>query len=88
MIMVNIYGAKQGAGVVKVIAIIKLLPILGIIVFGFSKANSQLNLQMGTFAFSLKALPIPLLFCFLLLQGLKQRLVLVEKLKTRNGLSR
>jgi basic amino acid/polyamine antiporter, APA family len=40
MIMVNIYGAKQGAGVVKVIAIIKLLPILGIIVFGFSKANS------------------------------------------------
>jgi basic amino acid/polyamine antiporter, APA family len=37
MVLVNVRGAKQGIGVVKGITIIKLLPLLGIIIFGFSK---------------------------------------------------
>jgi basic amino acid/polyamine antiporter, APA family len=36
MVLVNIRGAKQGIGLVKLITIIKLLPLLGIILFGFS----------------------------------------------------
>ena len=40
MVMVNIWGAKQGVAVVKLISIIKLLPLFGIIIFGFGKINS------------------------------------------------
>ncbi|MBZ5856934.1 APC family permease [Flavihumibacter profundi] len=40
MILINVYGAKQGVGVVKMITIIKLLPLLGIIIFGFSEVNA------------------------------------------------
>ena len=36
MILVNIFGAKQGVFAVKMITILKLLPLLGIIVFGFA----------------------------------------------------
>jgi len=36
MIVINVYGAKQGIVVVKIITIIKLLPLLGIIIFGFN----------------------------------------------------
>jgi len=36
MILVNVFGTKQGVVAVKMITIIKLLPLLGIIVFGFS----------------------------------------------------
>jgi APA family basic amino acid/polyamine antiporter len=36
MILINVRGAKQGIGLVKLITIIKLLPLLGIIIFGFS----------------------------------------------------
>jgi amino acid transporter len=39
MVMVNIWGAKQGVAVVKFISIIKLLPLFGIIIFGFGKIN-------------------------------------------------
>jgi len=39
MVMINVRGAKQGIGFVKVITIIKLLPLLGIIVFGFSQVK-------------------------------------------------
>lgn len=42
--LINVLGAKQGIGFVKGIAIIKLLPLLGIIIFGFSKINAA-NLQ-------------------------------------------
>lgn len=35
MILINVFGAKQGVAVVKMITIIKLLPLLGIIIFGF-----------------------------------------------------
>jgi amino acid transporter len=42
--LINVLGAKQGIGFVKAIAIIKLLPLLGIIIFGFSKINTS-NLQ-------------------------------------------
>jgi amino acid transporter len=40
MVVVNILGAKQGVAVVKLITIIKLLPLFGIIIFGFGKINS------------------------------------------------
>lgn len=36
MIMINVRGAKQGIGMVKMITILKLLPLFGLIVFGFS----------------------------------------------------
>ncbi len=40
MVVINVRGAKQGIGFVKGITIIKLLPLLGIIIFGFSKVKS------------------------------------------------
>lgn len=40
MVVVNIRGAKQGVAVVKMITLIKLLPLFGIIIFGFGKINS------------------------------------------------
>jgi APA family basic amino acid/polyamine antiporter len=40
MILINVYGAKQSVGFVKIITILKLLPLLGIIIFGFSKINT------------------------------------------------
>ncbi|HVT84305.1 MAG TPA: amino acid permease, partial [Chitinophagaceae bacterium] len=55
MILINIVGAKQTVGVVKAITIIKLLPLLGIIIFGFTYVRSS-NLHwehlpsLGTFS--------------------------------------
>jgi basic amino acid/polyamine antiporter, APA family len=40
MLLINIRGAKEGIGLVKLITIIKLLPLLGIIIFGFSHAKA------------------------------------------------
>jgi basic amino acid/polyamine antiporter, APA family len=40
MVLINIRGAKQGIGLVKLITIIKLLPLLGIIIFGFSQVKA------------------------------------------------
>jgi basic amino acid/polyamine antiporter, APA family len=40
MVLINILGAKQGIGLVKLITIIKLLPLLGIIIFGFSQVKA------------------------------------------------
>lgn len=40
MILLNVRGARQGMGFVKFITIIKLLPLLGIIIFGFSYVKS------------------------------------------------
>jgi APA family basic amino acid/polyamine antiporter len=37
MVVTNIWGAKQGVAVVKLISIIKLLPLFGIIIFGLGK---------------------------------------------------
>ncbi len=45
MISVNITGAKQSIGVVKTITIIKMLPLLGIILFGFSYLKTA-NLRL------------------------------------------
>lgn len=46
MVLVNIRGAKQGIGFVKLITIIKLLPLLCIIIFGFSQVKAG-NLHGG-----------------------------------------
>ncbi len=40
MILINVRGAKQGIGFIKLITIIKLLPLLGIIIFGFSQVKA------------------------------------------------
>ena len=40
MILINVRGAKQGIVLVKGITIVKLLPLLGIIIFGFSKVKA------------------------------------------------
>ncbi len=45
MILINIYGAKQGVAVVKTITVIKLLPLLAIIIFGFSYVKAT-NLHL------------------------------------------
>lgn len=55
MILINIVGAKQTVGIVKAITIIKLLPLISIIIFGFSFVRSS-NLHweqlpsLGTFS--------------------------------------
>jgi len=41
MILINILGAKQGIGLVKMITVIKLLPLFGIIIFGFRYVKSS-----------------------------------------------
>jgi APA family basic amino acid/polyamine antiporter len=46
MIFINVLGAKQGIGFVKTITVIKLLPLFGIIIFGFSYVKSA-NLHWG-----------------------------------------
>ncbi len=40
MILINIYGAQQSIILVKTITVIKLLPLIGIIIFGFSFVKS------------------------------------------------
>ncbi len=40
MVVINVRGTKQGIGLVKLITIIKLLPLLGIIIFGFSQVKT------------------------------------------------
>ena len=40
MILLNVRGAKQGIGLVKMITVIKLLPLIGIVIFGFSYVKS------------------------------------------------
>ena len=40
MVLINVWGTKQGIGLVKLITIIKLLPLLGIIIFGFSQVKT------------------------------------------------
>ena len=40
MALINIRGAKLGIGFVKIITIIKLLPLIGLIIFGFSQIKS------------------------------------------------
>lgn len=45
MILINVFGAKQGVAVVKIITVIKLLPLLGIIIFGLSHIKAA-NLHL------------------------------------------
>jgi amino acid transporter len=41
MIWINVLGAKQGIGIVKIVTIIKMLPLFAIIVFGFSYVKAD-----------------------------------------------
>lgn len=45
MVLINIFGAKQSVGFVKIITIIKLLPLFGIIILGFSQVETA-NLHL------------------------------------------
>lgn len=40
MVLLNIRGAKQGIGLIKIVTIIKLLPLLGIIIFGLTQLKA------------------------------------------------
>jgi basic amino acid/polyamine antiporter, APA family len=40
MVVINVRGAKHGLGFVKLITIIKILPLIAIIIFGFSNINA------------------------------------------------
>lgn len=40
MVLINVRGAKQGIGLVKLITVIKLLPLIGIIIFGFARVKT------------------------------------------------
>jgi basic amino acid/polyamine antiporter, APA family len=40
IVLINLRGAKQGIGFIKLITIIKLLPLIAIILFGFSKVKT------------------------------------------------
>lgn len=40
MVLINVRGAKQGIGLVKGITLLKLLPLLGIIIFGFGQVKA------------------------------------------------
>jgi amino acid transporter len=41
IVLINLRGAKQGIGFVKLITVIKLLPLIAIILFGFSKVKTS-----------------------------------------------
>lgn len=41
MVLINIRGTKQGIGLVKLVTIIKLLPLFGIIIFGFGYVKAD-----------------------------------------------
>lgn len=41
MILINVFGAKHGVVVVKMITILKLIPLIGIIVFGFAYVKTS-----------------------------------------------
>lgn len=79
VILVNIRGAKQGIGVVKLITIIKLLPIFGIIIFGFSLIKLQ-NLHWEN-APSLKTFGDTVLVLFFAFAGFETSLGLSGELK-------
>ncbi|MEJ7674956.1 MAG: hypothetical protein WKF59_20215 [Chitinophagaceae bacterium] len=84
MILINVFGAKQGVAVVKIITVIKLLPLLGIIIFGFSHIKAA-NLHLEHLP-SLKTFSNTTLILFLLLPALKHRWEQAEKLKILNVL--
>ena len=61
MVVINIWGAKQGVAVVKLITLIKLVPLFGIIIFGLGKIEpSNLHWEhlpsIGTFGNSVLVL--------------------------------
>ena len=41
LVIINIRGTKKGVALIKLITVIKLLPLLGIIIFGFSQINPE-----------------------------------------------
>ena len=45
MVVINVFGAKQSVGLVKIITILKLLPLFGIIILGFAHVDAA-NLQL------------------------------------------
>lgn len=72
MILINIFGAKQGVVAVKLITIIKLLPLLGIIIFGFDFVKTS-NLHWEHFP-SLKIFSDTTLILFFAFAGFETSL--------------
>jgi APA family basic amino acid/polyamine antiporter len=72
MILINVRGAKQGIGLVKLLTVIKLLPLFGIIIFGFSQVKAA-NLHWDH-APSLKAFSDTALILFFAFAGFESPL--------------
>ncbi len=72
MILINVFGAKQGVVVVKIITIIKMLPLLGIIILGFSYVKAT-NLHWEHFP-SLKTFGDTTLILFFAFAGFESSL--------------
>ncbi len=72
MILTNVFGAKQGVVVVKIITIIKMLPLLGIIILGFSYVKAT-NLHWEHFP-SLKTFGDTTLILFFAFAGFESSL--------------
>ncbi len=72
MILINVFGTKQGVVVVKIITIIKMLPLLGIIILGFSYVKAT-NLHWEHFP-SLKTFGDTTLILFFAFAGFESSL--------------
>jgi amino acid transporter len=79
MVMINIWGAKQGVAVVKLISIIKLLPLFAIIIFGFGKINTA-NLYWEQFP-SIKTFGNTALILFFAFAGFESALGVSGEIK-------
>jgi basic amino acid/polyamine antiporter, APA family len=79
MVLVNVRGAKQGVGFVKFITIIKLLPLLAIIIFGFSDIKAA-NLHLANLP-SLNTFGNTILVLFFAFQGFETTLNVSGEIK-------
>jgi len=82
-VLINFRSAKQGIGFVKLVTIIKLLPLVAIIAFGFSKVQTS-NLHWDHIP-SLKTFGDTALILFFAFAGFETRLVTAANLKIRNA---
>ncbi len=79
MVLINVGGAKQGIGFVKLITCIKLIPLVGIIIFGFSLAKAS-NLHLHNIP-SLKTFGDTALILFFAFAGFETSLGVSGELK-------
>src|SRR6185295_13993961 len=79
MILINIYDAKKSVRIVGFVTVIKLLPLVGIIIFGFSHIQLS-NFRMDHFP-SLQAFDDTALILFFALAGFETSLNVSGEIK-------